>query len=127
MSLTYKWSVTRLQVIPQQDGKSNIVVSVDWRVTADDEANKLSASASGIKQLSLGNTFTDFNGLTEQQVLAWCFEPETNEVKDFEGKVVETITRHLKNEGETQVTGQLERQLAQKAAEPALPWAQIPA
>jgi hypothetical protein len=122
MSLTYKWSVTRLQVIPQQDGKSNIVVSVDWRVTADDEANKLSASASGIKQLSLGDTFTDFNELTEQQVLAWCFEPEIIEVKDFEGNIVQTITKHLKNEGESQVTGQIERQLVQKAAEPDLPW-----
>jgi hypothetical protein len=122
MSLTYKWSVTRLQVIPQQDGKSNIVVSVDWRVTADDEANNISASASGIKQLSLGDTFTDFNELTEQQVLAWCFEPETIEIKDFEGNIAQTITKHLKNEGETQVAGQIERQLVQKAAEPDLPW-----
>jgi hypothetical protein len=36
--------------------------------------------------------------------------------------VAQSTTKHLKDEGEAQVTGQIQRQLATKSTEPALPW-----
>jgi hypothetical protein len=36
--------------------------------------------------------------------------------------VEQSSTRLIKDEGEAQVTGQIERRLAQAAAEPKLPW-----
>jgi hypothetical protein len=39
--------------------------------------------------------------------------------------VEQSSTRLIKDEGEAQVAGQIARQLAQKAAEPALPWVTV--
>jgi hypothetical protein len=97
----FKWSVNKLTI-----AEDNFVVKVDCTVTAVDGDH--TASAAYICNLTRGNSFTPFEQLTEQQVLDWCFPT-------------------VKDEGEAQVAGQIERQLAQKAAEPALPWAQIPA
>ena len=120
MSLTFKWSVSKVGV-EQQKGKANIVTNVDWIVQAIDSNNNLSASAAGTRNFALGSTFTAYEKLTEQQVLAWCFQPETISVTDKDNNV-RTVTKNLKDEGEAQVAGQIIRQLAQAAAEPALPW-----
>jgi hypothetical protein len=39
--------------------------------------------------------------------------------------VEQSSTRLIKDEGEAQVADQIARKLAQKAAEPALPWANV--
>ena len=121
MATTIKWSVNKVQV-SQQGDKSNIVTTVYWFVQATDDINNLTASASGIRQLKLGESFIPYEQLTEQQVLDWCFAPEIIEVKELDESVT-TITKLLKEEGEAQVTDQIQRQLAQKETEPDLPWA----
>jgi hypothetical protein len=40
-----------------------------------------------------------------------------------ENKAEQSTVKHLQDEGEAQVAGQIARQLAQKQSEPALPWA----
>ena len=122
MAISFKWSVSKLRVIPQQGEKSNVVSVVEWFVQGTDDVNLITASASGIRSFVLGDTFTPFDQLTEQQVLDWCFEPEKITWIDRD-EVEQSIIKHLKNEGETQVTGQIKRQLAQKQFEPTLPWA----
>jgi len=122
MAISFKWSVSKLRVIPQLDNKTNVVSVVEWFVQGTDDVNLITASASGIRSFVLGDTFAPFDQLTEQQVLDWCFEPETVTWIDRD-EVEQSIIKHLKNEGETQVTGQIERQLAQKQFEPTLPWA----
>jgi len=122
MSIAFKWSVNKIQVIPAQEGKTNIVTNVEWAVTATDNVNNLTASASGTRHLTLGDSFVNFDNLNEQQVLDWCFAPEVVTWVDLDN-TTKTSTRLLKNEGETQVTEQIKRQLAQKETEPALPWA----
>jgi hypothetical protein len=115
--MDFKWSVNKVTV-----ADNNLVVKVDCTITATDaDGNK--AAANYARELARGDSFTPINQLTEVQVLDWCFAPQTIEVKDFAGNVIETITKLLKDEGEAQVSGQIARQLAQKAAEPALPWA----
>lgn len=105
MSITFNWSIRKMQVIPEQDSKTNVVVKADWLVRAVDKDNNASSFASGVCSFSLGETFTPFAELTEQQVLNWCFASE-----------------NFKTNTEAQVIEQIARQLAQKAAEPALPW-----
>jgi hypothetical protein len=122
MAISFKWSVSNLRVIPQQGDKSNVVSVVEWLVQGTDDVNLITASASGIRSFVLGDTFTPFDQLTENQVLDWCFEPETITWIDRDD-VEQSVTKHLKEEGEAQVTGQIERQLAKKVLEPALPWA----
>jgi hypothetical protein len=101
MSITYHWSVNKVQV-----AENNLIVKVDLFVTAFDETNKLTISLALTRDLVQGNTFIPYEQLTEQQVLAWCFALE-----------------NFKSNGEAQVAAQIARQLAQKESEPALPWA----
>ena len=109
--ISYTWTINKLQV-----AEDNLVVKVDLTVTGTD--GDLSASAAYTRTLTRGDSFVPYNDLTEQQVIDWCLEPQIITYEDGS-----TITRIIKDEGEAQVTGQIERQLAQKAAEPALPWA----
>jgi len=112
--MEFKWSVNKVTV-----AEDNLVVKVDLTITATDGDNTASAAYSC--NLVRGNTFTPFNQLTEEQVLAWCFEPVVTTWTD-PNNVEQTLMRLIKDEGEAQVAGQISRQLAQKAAEPVLPW-----
>ena len=113
--MEYKWTVNKVQV-----AEDNLVVKVDLTVTGTDGDN--SASAAYSRDLVRGDSFVPYEQLTEQQVLEWCFEPIVTPWTDMDN--VENIsTRLIKDEGEAQVADQIARQLAQKAAEPALPWA----
>ena len=115
--MEYKWTVSKVQV-----AQDNLVVKVDLTVTGTDGDN--SASAAYSRDLVRGDSFVPFDQLTEQQVLDWCFEPIVSTWADVEGNEQST-TRLIKDEGEAQVAGQIARQLAQKTAEPALPWANV--
>jgi hypothetical protein len=112
--MEFKWSVNKVKV-----AENNLVVKVDLTVAATDGNN--TASAAYIRDLVRGDLFIPYDQLTEEQVLAWCFEPIVTTWTDMEN-VEQLTTRLIKDEGETQVAGQIARQLAQAAAEPALPW-----
>lgn len=94
--MEFKWSVNKVTV-----AEDNLVTQVDLTVTATDGDNTTSAAYT--RTLARGDSFIPYDQLTEDQVLDWCFPT-------------------VKDEGEAQVAGQIARQLAQKAAEPALPW-----
>jgi hypothetical protein len=115
--MEYKWTVNKVQV-----GQDNLVVKVDLTVTGTDGDN--SASAAYSRELVRGDSFVPYEQLTEQQVIDWCFEPEVTTWTDMDN-VEQSSTRLIKDEGEAQVSGQIARQLAQKTAEPALPWANV--
>ena len=117
MTNKYFWKIEKLQV-----AEDNLVTKVYWQVTATNDQNGLTAIASGIRSLTRGDSFTPYEQLTEQQVLDWCFAPEVVTVTDDDGNVTTTNTS-LKDDGQAQVDNQIERQIAQKAAEPVLPWA----
>ena len=124
MANTFKWSVQKLRVAPQQGDKANVVVEADWLCVALNDEGVAQAAASGVKRFTLGDSFTPFDQLTEQQVLDWCFAPEVITLTDVDNTTT-TVTKLVKEEGEAQVADQIARQLAQKAAEPALPWANV--
>ena len=126
MSITYKWSVQKLRVVLQQDSNPNVVVQADWFCAAVNENDITQAAASGTKEFSLGSSFTPFDQLTENQVLGWCFEPETITHTDKDNNVT-TVVKHLKADTEAQVAGQIQRELERIQTEPALPWVEIPA
>ena len=112
--MEYKWVVSKLKV-----AENNLVVNVELTVTGTN--GEVSASAALSRNLVRGDSFIPYEQLTEQQVLDWCFEPETitwTERNNGE----KSITRNLKAEGEAQVAGQIQSQLAKKQSEPALPW-----
>ena len=116
--ITYKWSIEKVIVTT-----NDAVTHVHWRCHGTDQIN--GAACSGVKELILGDSFIPYLDLTEQQVLDWCYAPETIEIKDVEGNLVETIIKHLKDDAEGQVAGQIANQILKKQAEPALPWVTI--
>ena len=115
--MEYKWTVNKVQV-----AEDNLIVKVDLIVTGTDGEN--SASAAYSRKLTRGDSFVPYEQLTEQQVIDWCFDPIVTTWTDMDN-VEHTSTRLIKDEGEAQVADQIARQLAQKAAEPALPWAVV--
>jgi hypothetical protein len=114
MAITFKWSVNKVQV-----AKDNLIVKVDLTVTGTD--GEITASADHTRNLIRNDSFVPYDQLVEQQVIDWCFEPETITLKSYGGKEYSVI-KHLQVEGEAQITGKIERLLAQKAVEPDLPW-----
>ena len=117
--MEFKWSIDKVTV-----AQNKLVVQVDLKVTAIDGDN--TASASYIRKLEKGDSFTPYDQLTEKQVLDWCFEPEIIDRWLDMNNLQQFTTRLIKDEGEAQVAGQIARQLAQKESEPALPWAVQP-
>jgi hypothetical protein len=113
--MKFKWTVNKVKV-----AQDNLIVKVELTVSATDD--NLKASAQYSRNLQRGSTFIPYEQLTEQQVLDWCFAPEVITWVDAD-KVEQFITKHLKDEGEAQVAGQIERQLAPKKSDPILPWA----
>jgi hypothetical protein len=112
--MEFKWSVNKVTV-----AEDNLVTQVELTVTVTNGNN--TASAAYTRDLVRSSFFTPYNKLTEAQVLAWCFSPEITTWVDM-NDVEQTSTRLIKTEGEAQVAGQIARQRAQVAAEPALPW-----
>jgi hypothetical protein len=111
-----KWAIEKVKVT----GDTNIVTQVYWRCEATQE--DANASCAGVRELVLGDTFTAYDQLTEQQVLDWCFTPEKIELKDVDGNVVETVIKDTKAIAEAEVTNLINQILLQKTAEPSLPW-----
>lgn len=116
--MEFKWSVNKVTV-----AEDNLVVKVDCTVTATDGEN--TASAAYTCNLVRGKSFIPYDQLTEQQVIDWCFEPEIIASINLIDNTTISNTRFIKDEGEAQVAGQIARQLAQVAAEPALPWVTV--
>jgi hypothetical protein len=108
--MEFKWSVNKVTI-----AENNLITKVDLTVTATD-GNNIS-SAAYTRDLVRGSFFTLYAQLTEQQVLDWCFEPEVIVLKNST-----VITKLLKEDGEAQVAGQIQRRLDQKIIEPDLPW-----
>jgi hypothetical protein len=115
--MEFKWTINKMQV-----AENNLVVRVELTVTGTD--GDMSASAGYSRNLTKGSSFIPYEQLTEQQVLDWCFAPDVLIWKDI-NNVEQSITRLIKDEGEAQVANQIARQMAQKEAEPALPWAEV--
>jgi hypothetical protein len=75
--MSYTWKVAALDYAVSQDGLSNVVTTVHWRVSKEDE-NGNSGSSYGTQGLPAPdpNSFTDWDNLDEFTVLTWA----TNEM-----------------------------------------------
>lgn len=122
MSISFNWSITKLKIIPKLADRINVVVSADWFVQAVDNANQISASAYGNCEFVLSNSFTNYDQLTEEQILNWCFAPKTLRLVDQSDGIEKEVITHFKEDNEALVTKKIELQLAKKQTEPDLPW-----
>jgi hypothetical protein len=73
--MKYTWKINQLEIVPSQDGLSNVVQSIVWSLVASD--GDVSAATEGQTQLNEPNSasFIDFENLTPNIVESWI---ETN-------------------------------------------------
>jgi len=78
MAVTHTWSVSDQLQTRTQDGLSEVVFSVVWRLNSEETVDGTTYSISSGNQISLNTdnldpaTFTAFADLTEAQVVGWA-------------------------------------------------------
>ena len=78
MAVTHTWSVNDQLQTRTQDGLSEVVFSVVWRLSSEETVDGKTYSISSANQISLNtddlnpDTFTAFADLTESQVVGWA-------------------------------------------------------
>jgi len=113
---TFNWSIEKLTVT----GDQNVVTQAHWRCDAVN--GDLTAACAGVRDLVLGDTFTAYARLTEQQVLNWCFEPQTIVSNVIVSDEQTTSVKNLREETEADLINQIQSQINRKQSEPSLPW-----
>jgi len=73
MEIKYNWEITAMEVILNQDGLSNVVSNIDWRLIATVEGQPYTALHWAKQYVSAPDaaTFTNYEELTKEQVVGW--------------------------------------------------------
>lgn len=73
MEIIYTWEITAMEVILNQDGLSNVVNNIDWRLIATVEGKKYRAEQWAKQYISVPESglFTNYQDLTKEQVVGW--------------------------------------------------------
>ena len=110
MNATFTWTIANMQVVPQLDGETDVVVQATWVCTGVEVANGKtytnSAEGGGYFQApQQGAPFIPYDQLTQEQVLGWIWQ---------------TISQEKIESG---VQGQLNNQINPPTVQLPLPWA----
>ena len=104
MATQINWVIEQMWVKPQEDGKSDVVVTAAWRCNGVD--GDYNGTVYGTASFTLGTgTFTPYDQLTQDQVLGWCWANGVD-----------------KADTEANVAAQIEAQINPPIVTPALPW-----
>jgi hypothetical protein len=70
--ITYTWTISQLECAPSENGLTNVVKVIHWRLTAQDE-NGVSSKVYNSYPLTspTPEEFTDYSTLTEETVIGW--------------------------------------------------------
>ena len=71
MSNTYTWTIMHLQCLPTLEGKSNVVCSVGFSVSATDGVNTASVPNTLMMSYDENQNFIEYESLTSDTVLGW--------------------------------------------------------
>ena len=93
MSISYEWNVSTVDVYPTDEGQTDVIYNVHWRLNATDtqvdaEGNPYTASVYGTQVLDTSDLsgFIDFDSVTSSQVQSWVEsamgEDEVQSLKD---------------------------------------------
>ena len=70
------WVIEQMQCVPQQDGKTDVVIAVPWRCNGEqvDGDKTYTGTVYGSCGFAYtGGAFTPYDQLTQDQVLGWCW------------------------------------------------------
>ena len=78
MAISYNWDVSTVDVYPTDEGQTNVIYNVHWRLNAvdtqvDAEGNPYTASVYGTQVLDTSDLsdFIDFDNVTSAEVQGW--------------------------------------------------------
>ena len=71
---TYAWTISALDCKPKEEGKTNVVVTAEWQVSATDGTHSAGACGKQSFTLDPSKPFISFDNLTEDQVVGWVQE-----------------------------------------------------
>jgi len=74
MATTYNWTISAMDCVPQEDGKTDVVVTAHWSVSATDGTYIAGAYGTQSFVYDAGKSFTPFADLTQDQVVGWVQE-----------------------------------------------------
>lgn len=106
MATQINWVIEQMWVKPQEDGKSDVVVTAAWRCNGVDGDYNGTVYGTASFTLEQGAGFTPYADLTQDQVLGWCYANGVD-----------------KDATEANVTAQVEAQINPPIVTPPLPWA----
>ena len=73
---TFTTTITQMYTLPQVDGKTDVVVNVNYLLTGVDGANTANIQFNQQYTVQQGEAFTPYSQLTEAQVIGWA-DPQT--------------------------------------------------
>lgn len=71
MTTKYEWKIGQLEIVPSQDGLTNVVQSVNWSYNASQDDYVVSTQGQTILNEPDKSTFVEFDKLTENDVITW--------------------------------------------------------
>ena len=105
--MDYQWNIQALDCVPQEDGKTDVVVTDHWTVSATDGTYTSSAYGTQSFTYDASKTFIPYVDLTLSEVVAW--------VQAAMG--VDAVTALQEN-----LDKQIENQINPPIVTPPLPW-----
>jgi hypothetical protein len=90
--ITYDWNCKTVDVYPQEEGETNVVYNVHWRVTGVKEDYSATNIGTQIVTLNPETEFIPFDELTNEVVAGWTKEAMSEEqVEAIEGSIASQI------------------------------------
>ena len=103
MAISYNWDVNTVDVYPTEEGQTDVIYNVHWRLNAvdtqvDAEGNPYTASVYGTQVLDTSDLsgFIDFDSVTSAEVQGWV-----------EGAMGEEEVQSLKDSLDSNIAGQI--------------------
>jgi len=108
MADVYTWVIEAMNCKPQEDGQTDVVITVHWRLNGTDGQYSGTVYSTVGLTYTPGSPFTPYADLTQDQVIGW--------VQDALGQD-QVISL------EANVAAQIEAQINPPVVTPPLPWA----
>jgi hypothetical protein len=126
MTTTYQWNIQQLDCVPQEDGKTDVVLTAHWAVIAISSEGKTIIDSDGNSAISpytanvygtqsftydSGKAFIPYADLTQNEVVGWVQA----------GMGIDAVTALQEN-----LDQQIQNQINPPIVTPTLPWVPAP-
>lgn len=94
--ITYTWVIEKLDCYPEQEGQSDVVFNIYWRLNASDGQYAASVYGSTLTTYTQGEPFTPYQYLTQEQVVGWLVEGlGPDQVAQYEAVLAQDIAAQI--------------------------------